>query len=57
MVNRLLKRGKDFGRIEDNDEAIWKRIDAFVKMTEPMIHHYQYLAENKVITVRVSSQQ
>ena len=53
MVKRLLKRGETSGRVDDNEETIRKRLETFVKATEPVIHYYK--AQSKVARVSKSN--
>ena len=41
MVRRLLERGRTSGRVDDNEESIWKRLHTFQESTLPVIEHYQ----------------
>jgi adenylate kinase family enzyme len=41
LKERLLKRGLTGGREDDNEETIGKRIDAFIKATEPTLNLYK----------------
>lgn len=49
MEQRLLGRGKDSGRIDDNIEAIKKRFQTYVAETKPIIEYFE--AKNKVYKV------
>lgn len=49
MESRLLERGKDSGRIDDNLEAIKKRFTTYVSETKPIIEYYESI--NKVFKV------
>lgn len=40
MTQRLLKRGETSGRVDDNEEAIKKRLNTFHNLTQPTIDHY-----------------
>ncbi len=40
LVNRLLKRGKDTGRSDDNLETINNRIDVYNRQTVPVTYYY-----------------
>jgi len=40
LVKRLLKRGKDTGRSDDNLETIHNRIDVYNKQTIPVTYYY-----------------
>ena len=46
MEERLIKRGKTSGRVDDNAETIRKRFNTFVKETIPVIQNYE--EKNKV---------
>lgn len=41
MEERLIKRGKTSGRVDDNAETIRKRFNTFVKETIPVIQNYE----------------
>ncbi|MDR2039086.1 MAG: adenylate kinase [Bacteroidales bacterium] len=42
LTDRLLKRGKDSGRVDDQSiDVIKNRIDVYHKKTEPLIEYYQ----------------
>ena len=41
MTSRLLERGKNSGRVDDNEETIKKRLDTFHNETKPVIEYYQ----------------
>jgi adenylate kinase len=41
LVNRLLKRGVDTGRSDDNPETIKKRLDVYKERTEPLKEYYR----------------
>jgi len=41
IVKRLLKRGKESGRADDNLETIQKRITVYKEQTEPLIDFYK----------------
>jgi len=47
MTVRLLGRGKDSGRVDDNAEAIKKRLVTFHEHSEPVMDHYK----NKVANI------
>ena len=46
LVSRLLNRGKESGRSDDNEETILKRIDVYEANTRPVADYYQ--AQNKL---------
>ncbi|XP_064616730.1 adenylate kinase isoenzyme 1-like [Liolophura sinensis] len=46
MTKRLLERGKNSGRVDDNEETIKKRLETFHNITQPVIDHFQ--DQNKV---------
>merc|ERR1719495_24199 len=46
MMKRLLHRAQTSGRTDDNEETIKKRLDTFVRATEPVIEYYK--KKNKV---------
>lgn len=41
MTTRLLERGKNSGRVDDNEETIKKRLQTFHNQTKPVIEHYK----------------
>lgn len=53
MMDRLLKRGKTSGRVDDNVETIKRRLDTFHSQTQPVIDYYA--KQNKVKHVNAES--
>ncbi|KAF3699120.1 UMP-CMP kinase [Channa argus] len=51
-INRCLERGKSSGRTDDNRESLEKRIQTYLKSTQPIIEQYKKLG--KVRTVDAS---
>lgn len=51
MTQRLMERGKNSGRVDDNEETIKKRLETFHNITQPVIDHFQ--ENNKVRKVCV----
>ena len=41
MKQRLLKRGEESGRADDNEATIQKRFDTFTNESMPIIEHYK----------------
>ena len=41
LVKRLLKRGEETGRSDDNEETINKRIEVYKKQTLPVAYYYE----------------
>lgn len=41
LMARLIKRGKESGRADDNEETIKKRLDVYNTQTAPLIHWYE----------------
>ena len=41
LMVRLIKRGKDFGRADDNEETIKKRLHVYHSQTAPLIDWYK----------------
>ena len=41
LMERLIKRGKDSGRADDNEETIKKRLKAYHSQTAPLIDWYE----------------
>lgn len=41
LVNRLIKRGRDSGRADDNKETIGKRLKVYRSQTSPLIDWYK----------------
>lgn len=49
MKDRLMSRGKDSGRADDNEDTINQRIKLFHKETKPVISHYDRQGKLKTI--------
>lgn len=49
LEERLLKRGKSSGRVDDNVESIRKRFKTFIDTTLPVIEHYRKYGIVRVI--------
>ena len=49
MRERLLKRGQDSGRADDNEATILKRFETFQKESLPVIKNYEKLGKVKKI--------
>ncbi len=45
LIDRLLKRGQDSGRADDNLETIKHRLDVYHSQTKPINAHYQGLSK------------
>ncbi len=45
MVGRLLERGKDSGRSDDNIESIRKRLVTYEQSTRPIIDHFAQIGK------------
>lgn len=41
LIERLIKRGKESGRTDDNEETIKKRLDVYATQTKPLIDWYE----------------
>lgn len=41
LITRLVKRGKDSGRTDDNEETIGKRLKVYRSQTSPLINWYK----------------
>lgn len=41
LMTRLIKRGKESGRSDDNEETIKKRLDVYHNQTSPLIEWYE----------------
>lgn len=41
LMTRLVKRGKESGRSDDNEETIKKRLDVYHNQTAPLIDWYE----------------
>lgn len=50
LVERLLNRGKETGRADDNLETIKNRLDVYHSQTEPLKDHYS--GEGKYISIK-----
>ena len=51
MVQRILERAKDSGRVDDNIESLKKRFHTFVVETKKVVDFYA--KQNKVLDVRL----
>ena len=49
LINRLVKRGLDSGRSDDNFEIINQRIEVYEKQTQPLLEYYK--KQNKIESV------
>lgn len=49
LIERMLKRGKETGRADDNPETIKKRLDVYHTQTQPLRDHY--LKQGKYISL------
>lgn len=49
LMDRLVKRGKESGRSDDNEETIKKRLDVYHKQTEPLSDWYRNEGLNHVV--------
>lgn len=52
LVERMLNRGKETGRADDNLETIKKRLDVYHKQTSPLRDHY--MKQNKYLQINGS---
>lgn len=52
LVERMLNRGKETGRADDNLETIKKRLDVYHKQTSPLRDHYK--KQNKYLQINGS---
>ncbi|CAD7946709.1 unnamed protein product [Amoebophrya sp. A120] len=43
MTERIMERGKTSGRVDDNEEAIKKRLDTFYSQTKPVVDYYKHM--------------
>ena len=41
LMDRLIKRGKDSGRADDNEETIKKRLVVYHSQTQPLVEWYK----------------
>jgi len=41
MVSRALSRGQSSGRVDDNPETIAKRVNTFVRITNPLVQWFK----------------
>ena len=53
MMDRLVKRGRTSGRVDDNVETIKRRLDTFHSQTKPVIDYYE--KQNKVKHINAES--
>jgi adenylate kinase len=49
LVKRLLNRGKETGRSDDNMETINNRIDVYNKQTIPVTYYYEKLRKHVAV--------
>lgn len=49
LIKRLLLRGKESGRIDDNQKTIEARLQIYSQETEPLLEYYQ--SRNKLIVI------
>jgi adenylate kinase len=49
LVKRLLKRGEETGRSDDNLETINKRIDVYNRQTIPVTYYYQKMRKHAAV--------
>lgn len=49
LIKRLLERGKESGRVDDNEEVITKRIKVYHRETSPVAEFYK--EQEKLVTV------
>lgn len=49
LIKRLLERGKESGRVDDNEEVITKRIKVYHRETSPVAEFYK--EQDKLVTV------
>lgn len=64
LINRMMGRAEDSGRLDDNEEVILRRMDVYEKQTRPLREYYQKqnklscisgMAPVKVVASRISS--
>lgn len=55
MLKRVLNRGKTSQRIDDNEEAFWKRWNGYLDSTVPVLNFFQ--ERKQVVTVCSTSPQ
>ena len=51
MTKRLLERGKNSGRVDDNEETIKNRLNTFHQVTQPVMDYYE--KQGKLRTVKL----
>jgi adenylate kinase len=49
LVNRLLKRGKETGRSDDNEETINNRIEVYNHQTLPVAYYYEKMHKHEPV--------
>ena len=54
MTQRIMKRGETSGRVDDNEEAIKKRLQTYIDSTMPIIE--QFREQGKVVEVDSSGE-
>lgn len=52
LKRRLVERGKTSGRIDDNEESITKRLNAFEQYTKPVVAFYE--ENNKINKIQTN---
>ena len=50
IITRLVKRGLESGRSDDNEEIIKQRLAVYNKQTAPLLEYYS--KQNKLYTIR-----
>ncbi|MDD2536983.1 MAG: nucleoside monophosphate kinase [Candidatus Absconditabacteria bacterium] len=48
-IERILKRAKEQGRVDDVEESILKRLDVFEKETQPVIDYFEHIGKLIII--------
>ena len=50
MVNRALARGQSSGRVDDNPETLKKRVNTFVRITNPLVQWFKSQGKVQVVS-------
>lgn len=57
MTARILERGKTSGRVDDNEEAIKKRLDTFYSQTRPVVDYFRPIGRLRNIDANGSAEE
>ena len=51
MTKRLLERGKNSGRVDDNEETIKNRLNTFHQVTQPVMDYYEKQGKLRTVII------